>query len=330
MESVYFAESNTGWIVGRDGTILMTSNGGNDWINQISGTSVDLYSVHFGDNDNGWAVGEAGTILMTSNGGDDWNHQISGISETLNSIFYIDINRGWTVGDDGTILHTANGGEDWSPQNSGTTLFLRDVFFKDTLNGWIVGNNTILRTTDGGNNWISVPTNETCFSVYFTDVSNGWIVGSGKIQHSTNGGNSWHHQIVTDFSYLNSIYFTDKNTGWVVGDRQAIFKTTTGGVSFVEEEQQPDEIPINYSVSQNFPNPFNPTTKIKFSIPQSSNIVIKVFDILGSEIETLVNEEKSAGIYEITWYAENLPSGVYFYQLKAGKFISTKKMVLMK
>jgi hypothetical protein len=89
-------------------------------------------------------------------------------------------------------------------------------------------------------------------------------------------------------------------------------------------------IPNRITLLQNFPNPFNPTTKIKYSIPQSSNVVIKVFDILGNEIETLVSEEKQKGTYEITWYAENLPSGIYFYQLQAGSFVETKKMVLMK
>jgi hypothetical protein len=88
--------------------------------------------------------------------------------------------------------------------------------------------------------------------------------------------------------------------------------------------------PTDYTLSQNYPNPFNPLTKIKYSIPQSSNIVIKVFDILGNEIETLVNEEKQAGTYEITWNAAGLTSGVYFYHLKVGDFVETKKMILMK
>ena len=85
-----------------------------------------------------------------------------------------------------------------------------------------------------------------------------------------------------------------------------------------------------YSLSQNYPNPFNPNTTIRYSLPQSSNVVIKIFDVLGNEIETIVNEEKPVGTYEITYYAENLPSGVYFYQLKAGDYIETKKMILMK
>ena len=90
------------------------------------------------------------------------------------------------------------------------------------------------------------------------------------------------------------------------------------------------EVPKTFGLTQNYPNPFNPSTKIRYSVPQISNVTIKVFDILGNEIETLVNEEKTVGTYEVTWYAEQLPSGVYFYQLQAGDYISTKKMILMK
>jgi len=94
-----------------------------------------------------------------------------------------------------------------------------------------------------------------------------------------------------------------------------------------------DEInytPTLYELIQNYPNPFNPSTKIKYSVPQSSNVELKVFDILGNEIETLVNEEKPVGTYEVIWYAANLPSGVYFYQLRASEYIQTRKMILLK
>ena len=88
--------------------------------------------------------------------------------------------------------------------------------------------------------------------------------------------------------------------------------------------------PISYKVFQNFPNPFNSSTKIQYSIQRSSKVAIKIFDILGNEIETMVKEEKPAGTYEIIWYAEGLPSGIYFYQLRAGDFVETKKMILLK
>jgi len=89
-------------------------------------------------------------------------------------------------------------------------------------------------------------------------------------------------------------------------------------------------MPTEFLLTQNFPNPFNPSTTFKLQIPELSLATIKIYDILGNEIETLVNEEKPAGTYEITWHAANLPSGVYFYQLKADNYIETKKMILLK
>ncbi len=95
-------------------------------------------------------------------------------------------------------------------------------------------------------------------------------------------------------------------------------------------ESEVSSLPTEYSLSQNYPNPFNPSTKIKYSIPQASHVIMKVFDVLGNEILILVNEEKNTGIYELTWNAEKLPSGIYFYQLKSGSFVETKKMILIK
>jgi len=108
-------------------------------------------------------------------------------------------------------------------------------------------------------------------------------------------------------------------------------------ITSVEEDEADYSQPTNFSLFQNFPNPFNPSTKIKYQIPASLNpsqggtlVTLKVYDILGSEVATLINEEKSVGTYELTWYAENLPSGVYFYQLRARSFVQTKKMTLIK
>ena len=96
--------------------------------------------------------------------------------------------------------------------------------------------------------------------------------------------------------------------------------------------------PEQFVHQQNYPNPFNPTTRIKYFIPnviasgakQSQLVTLKVYDVLGNEIATLVIEEKPAGSYEVQFNAGNFPSGVYYYQLKAGEFISTKKMILLK
>ena len=92
----------------------------------------------------------------------------------------------------------------------------------------------------------------------------------------------------------------------------------------------PAEIPSNFYLSQNYPNPFNPTTSIKFSIPRSSFVSIKVYDILGREIKSLVNEEKSPGVYTVKFDGSTLVSGIYFYRLHAGNYTETKKFILMK
>jgi pimeloyl-ACP methyl ester carboxylesterase len=88
--------------------------------------------------------------------------------------------------------------------------------------------------------------------------------------------------------------------------------------------------PNSFYLSQNYPNPFNPVTKIKYQVPSLSHVLLKLYDILGNDIATLVDEEKSIGVYEITFFAGNLPSGTYFYQLRTEEFVETKKMVLMK
>jgi hypothetical protein len=83
-------------------------------------------------------------------------------------------------------------------------------------------------------------------------------------------------------------------------------------------------------LEQNFPNPFNPTTTIRFAIPQNEHVTLKVYDLLGREVATLVNEARSAGNHEAFFDASNLASGVYIYRLTAGNFIATKKFTLIK
>jgi hypothetical protein len=98
----------------------------------------------------------------------------------------------------------------------------------------------------------------------------------------------------------------------------------------VKEKKQERILPKNYALSQNFPNPFNPSTSIQFQIPNSGHVTLKVYNMLGCEIASLINEVRSAGVYNFTWNASNLPSGVYFYRLQAGNYVEVKKAVLMK
>jgi hypothetical protein len=93
----------------------------------------------------------------------------------------------------------------------------------------------------------------------------------------------------------------------------------------------PDQgIPRRFALEQNYPNPFNPTTAISYQLPAFSRVVLKVYNVLGREVATLVNEKEEAGKHSVTWNASSIPSGVYFYRLQAGAYSETKKLVLLK
>ncbi|MGE5848119.1 MAG: T9SS type A sorting domain-containing protein [Ignavibacteria bacterium] len=102
------------------------------------------------------------------------------------------------------------------------------------------------------------------------------------------------------------------------------------GLIITDISDEPEIIPIVYKLNQNYPNPFNPSTIINYQIPEESFVALKIYDVLGNEILTLVNEEKIAGSYKVSFDAGKLASGVYIYQLKAGTYVDTKKMILLR
>jgi hypothetical protein len=129
---------------------------------------------------------------------------------------------------------------------------------------------------------------------------------------------------------LQSYTFIDENVlagKYTYRLKQIDYDGTTEYSNVVEVEVAQ---PIEYNLSQNYPNPFNPSTTIIFTISDLRFTTLKVYDVLGNEIATLVNEEKPAGIYEVVFNAFEYPSGIYFYRLQAGKLIQTKKMILLK
>ncbi len=110
----------------------------------------------------------------------------------------------------------------------------------------------------------------------------------------------------------------------------AVIEGITYGVIINIENNQSTEIPGNFSLSQNYPNPFNPNTIIKFHCPKSGHVSLKIYDVLGNEVEVLASENVSAGSYSVEWNAENYSSGIYFYRFTAGSFTDVKKMTLLK
>ena len=135
------------------------------------------------------------------------------------------------------------------------------------------------------------------------------------------------HQLVPnwgDFAELGLTIYVDKDNDGTIEDTLHLNNTVD------VEDQGSNNIPAEYKLEQNYPNPFNPTTTIRYSIPKAGIVNLKVYNLIGEEITTLVNEDKAAGNYEVEFDASQLPSGVYLYQLNAADFVETKKMVLLK
>ncbi|MGE5861224.1 MAG: T9SS type A sorting domain-containing protein, partial [Ignavibacteria bacterium] len=157
------------------------------------------------------------------------------------------------------------------------------------------------------------------------DNSNGVFVYRYGILYTSDGGITWDPQKT---GTVNTLYGVSKiGSRWlVVGENGTVLRSSFGEVGVRDK----NELPTAFSLQQNYPNPFNPGTKIIYSIPQASFVTLKIYDILGNEVATLVNEEKSLGNYEAEFNAANLSAGIYFYKLQAGDFVQTKKMILLK
>ncbi len=131
---------------------------------------------------------------------------------------------------------------------------------------------------------------------------------------TTNGGSNW-AGTRTKSQDLHGIYFTDENTGYAVGSNGNIIKTTNGGGDPIGIEPLNNEIPERFELFQNYPNPFNPMTNVKIQMPKSGFVSLKVFDIMGREVENLVEENLKAGSYELEFNGMNRASGIYYYKL---------------
>jgi hypothetical protein len=171
---------------------------------------------------------------------------------------------------------------------------------------------------------------------YYTVSNDHFSSVNNLIFRTTNKGISWINIPNLFHDPIKSSFFITDSIGWLGGGlsvntygRSAIFKTTSGGYPLGLITNS-NNIPTSYSLSQNFPNPFNPVTSINFDIPNSSYTNLIVFDQIGREIQVLVNEQLSPGSYKFEWDAADFPSGIYFYKLQAGEFVETKKMVLIK
>jgi hypothetical protein len=115
-----------------------------------------------------------------------------------------------------------------------------------------------------------------------------------------------------------------------IGTNIGVFYRPLSEMIFTAVHNEASHISSSFTLEQNYPNPFNPSTSISFDLPSKSFVSLKVFDLIGKEVATIVSEEMPAGSYTKQWNAANMPSGVYFYRLQAGTFIETKKLVLLR
>ena len=355
IHDIFFINKNSGWALTlQDGfpftsVILKTTNGGIDWLTEdFPDTTKLIRTIFFFDSLNGFVGGSH--IAYTSDGGDSWVEASvdSGIFSNFPVYEFNFLNRqfGYACGGRidicGVIWRTTNSGLSWTSIGiSADEIF--DIFIIDSLNAITLSGDpegffgiANIKTKDAGLTWYS---NELAFTglsfaIDFRTYNEGWSASGYKFLRTTDRGESWEEYETPDSVAIFDLQFLDTRTGYAVGENGVILKLdpTLVGVE--------NKIPLvdGFILYQNYPNPFNPTTKIGFQISAFGFVSLKIYDVLGNEVVTLLNDEKPVGTYEIEFNALNVSSGIYFYQLKvlgpeinSGQgTIQTKKMVYLK
>jgi len=349
-------------------TLAKTTNSGNNWFTVFRDTNQSpptiLGSVYFTSSDVGY-IGAGlysngdGRLFKTTDGAVSWNElSFDNINGYPFSMYFSNELTG-NAAVSNKAIKTTNGGINWTQHNSSfAPSFLLSLFFIDQNTGYACGGSPpfpgqsfIMKTTNAGDNWNTLlnrygNNDYDLNSIYFPSSNIGYAVGSSLlgigfidtlsiILKTTDSGIKWGFQNSPHIA-LRSVYFFDPDTGFAVGMNGTILKTTDGGGEIISNINYSGNIIAgNFSLSQNYPNPFNPKTIIRYSIPSKANgqlsiVKLLVFDNLGKEIVTLVNEKQNAGSYSVEFNGENLSSGIYFYKLSAVEFTETKRMILLK
>jgi photosystem II stability/assembly factor-like uncharacterized protein len=351
LKDLAFNNFPNGYAIEGSGRILKTSNAGDNWF-EVFNSPGRLFNLKFFNENSGFAGGDTNKLLKTTNGGLNWSFvSLSNITPfSIIDFSFINSNTGWALGhyyngqpfqsyERNAFWKTTNSGENWN-------LIYDSLGFCNNFHIQFIDNNTghkvsynpyrMQKTTNGETNWfnINMPGGFRPFDLFFVNVNTGWMAGnntqfSGKIFKTTDGGLNWLLQFEEYNKIAYSIFAFDQNNAWFSTDYSGIYKTTNGGgvIGMINISQN---TPNNFNLRQNYPNPFNPETKIKFDVPKASFTKLVIYDLLGREVTTLVNEELKPGTYQADWNASSFSSGVYFYKIIVGDYTETKKMVLMK
>ena len=357
--TVEFINADTGYVGGREDEsstpwlntlIQRTTDGGLNWEFQHlpSGGGMMVTDIDFVDGPpdepmRGYCTGGLSHTWRTDDYGVTWEHVRGDCGEgNFNSCFLVDSVTGWFVGTPSnvkpyTIMHTADGGESFEEQTSPLDIKLNGVCFGTDLKGVAVGNaGTVIYTSNGGTNWeLSSDADimgTTWFSVFLTETGKAWAVGDdGKIAYSIDWGHTWEAQLSGVTDPLWEVYFINENVGWIVGgfSSNVILHTKNGGITTTGISDFKKENTKAYKLEQNYPNPFNSSTQIKYTLNNSSNITLTIFDLSGKKMQVIVDEFQTIGEHTVDWDASYLNDGLYFYELKVDNNLGeVRKMML--
>lgn len=339
--NVAYINNTTAFGVANGSRIYRTTDGGNDWEMLENPGEDDLFGVHFFDENFGTAVGD-GTVMRTNDGGETWVHRYFDIHDLI-GVYHISATDITAIGNNGSILHTTDGGLNWEYEASGTTAFLFGVHFIGANFGVVVGKDgTILMTEsltpeemllniiDEIDELVNVGVlNKGQGNSFISKLQNAIIsINKGNIKAAINKIEAFINQVN---AYINAEILTEEQAQSLITAAEEVVTK----LMLLEKTSQrlistKSNILNDYILDQNHPNPFNPSTLINYHIPESGFVTLKVYDVLGNEVATLLAENKESGRYSLTFDASSLSSGVYIYQLRVNDYLSTKKMVLMK
>jgi len=283
-----------------------------------------------------------GRILKTTNGGMSWDVIYSKQYRLFYDIVFVDSLFGVAVGsrvlyldnfDPESIHRTTDGGATWTEIDAPGDGPLTHVSFFDQFVGWACGDNAhLLSTTDGGVTWnqkiLPLGGSFSLSSVASPESTEVWVSPalSDELYHSTNTGETWVTEQFPAGSGLTGLFFFDPKHGWAVGESGNIWEyEVMTSVPEISNSPGPSDFQLH-----NYPNPFNPSTSIRFTLEIPSPVTLCVFDINGRQLTTLLNKYMSSGVHAVTFHAENYPSGVFIYLLSTKTQSSSGKMILSK